>query len=1448
MMVVPSTPSSSMVEPVHADDTPLPPGHSLGSSENSTRFPSPSDLANHISSSSEMEGIHHHPTTGIFSESSYDADFGGSITNLAPHIDVDPAPTRRVHTVHPISQIIGDISSPVLTRGSLKKSKFGESALAGYVHDQQRNNHTDYLHCLFACFLSQLEPSSVAQALNDPDWVEAMQEEMQQFVHQEVWKLVPLPEGKTAIGTKWILKNKRDARGIVVRNKARLVAQGHRQEEGIDYDEVFAPVARIEAIRLFLAFASYMGFMVYQMDVKSAFLYGEIDEEVYVTQPKGFEDPFHPKHVYRVVKALYGLHQAPRAWYARLSTFLLKHNYRRGSIDKTLFIKKNSRDIILVQVYVDDIIFGSTNKAWCDEFEVLMKGEFEMSAMGELTFFLGLQVTQKSNGIFVSQDKYVQDMLKKFDMVNVRSAITPFEATTPKSKEEPDEAVNVHLYRSMIDSLMYLTASRPDIHFAESACSRHQVTPLTSHLNQLEDFKANLKGRPKLGLWYPRDSPFVLEAYSDSDYAGSHGDRKSTTGGCQFLGRRLISWQCKKQTIVATSSTEAEYVAAANCCGQCYSWCCMSFYWWLYWFLLTEQFLLVVLLVSAGRVVPAVLTLNPVQAIIDLMAALKYRDEHNKVGFLEKSKGSTDYDQVIDFLLDSHIRYAIVSGPLIHESLINKFWYTAHSYQLSCLPAIGGQNIDGIWHAQPRVPHRGKADNSQEQILTSVEVPDSHSLALSKYKVRELGSIWKSPGHCFDMFLQMILNIETRNTKPYRALRLTSKMFANMRLNFHGDPMPLLASMLAPAQPAIAGESSGEAEPSVPPNVPETVTETVHSHEQVSTPPRPAPTNTDAQQNEQGPFSDPNFESTSTQAHDSIPDPVPSTNVEDESLGGTLFATPLRSPAAQPKGTTSRGAADPLNLTALCTLVCEQGKKIENLESELQAHKLLFKEVMGKLVKRVKFLESKLKARGRKVFVSESDNEEAEEQDVDPLIKLAKAAASAVDTSSIPTNDNQTANIPTSASTHTTAFGSDTDVPTGPTFEFSADPFNKGKSPMIKEDPPIKPRSFKQLEEDRLGTEAVKKLYEEEQAELAREQEDRQRKRQEDVLNYAKYYTDDDWIRIMGQVHANQGLTADLLGPDVTEENFAERMVKVIAERRRQFETQRFIEKRNKPMTYAQQKNFMRTYVKNQSSVIYSTGWTLTDATLQEEFNRIRHAVENLQTQILRRSIKRPGADLDQPTSKKSKSNEAQHTSVPPASNPSTAGVPSNPSPFVDTPPHSPEVTPVSPPKPSDAAPSAAASHTEVPPAVPRTTGPRTRSQSSVAATKSPGPRRKSLSTRKMSTSVTLFKYLDSIFCLRKSVPTGMGDDLSKLYGMVVKYYEVNPLAGNGLILWGDLHVIMLSLQMDGVHVLETFTGKILYMFADTPYPLSVSLMKKILKHKLEVEIDGVGNDMTHAV
>ncbi|GJW20899.1 putative ribonuclease H-like domain-containing protein [Tanacetum coccineum] len=251
------------------------------------------------------------------------------------------------------------------------------------------------------------------------------------------------------------------------------------------------------------------------MDVKSTFLYGTIEEEVYVCPPLGFVDPEFPEKVYKVEKALYGLHQAPIALYETLFTYLLDNGFHKGQIDKTLFIKRLKGDILLVQVYVDGIIFGLTKKS-------LFK--------------------QKEDGIFISQDKYVGEILKKFGFFSIRSASTPMETHKALTKDEDGEDVDVHLYRSMIGSLMYLTSSRPDIIY--------------------------LKGQPKLGLWYPKDSPLILEAFLDSDYAGDSLDRKSTTRGCQFLGLRLISWQCKKQTVVANSTTEAEYIAASHCCGQ----------------------------------------------------------------------------------------------------------------------------------------------------------------------------------------------------------------------------------------------------------------------------------------------------------------------------------------------------------------------------------------------------------------------------------------------------------------------------------------------------------------------------------------------------------------------------------------------------------------------------------------------------------------------------------------------------------------------------------------------------------------------------------------------------------------------------------------------------------------------------------------------------------------
>nr|GEZ40508.1 hypothetical protein [Tanacetum cinerariifolium] len=482
------------------DTSPLPPGYSLGSYKHSTRFPSPSDLGNR------------QPTTGIFSFSSYDDDFCANVTNLASNVVVDHVATKRVNTFHPQSQIIGALQSPVQTRSTVQKSKFSKSAFISYVHNQNRINHVDHLQCLFAYFFSQLEPSSVAKALEDPDWVAAMQKEMQQFYNQ--------------------------------------------------------------------------------------------------------------------------------------------------------------------------------------------------------------QVKQLPDGIFISQDKYVKDMLKKFDMESVRTATIPYEVPKHKSKDDPDDAVNVYLFRSMIGSLMYLTASRPDIMFAVSACSRHQ-----------------------------------LEAYSDNDYAGSHGDRKSTTGGWKFLGRRLISWQCKKQIIVATYSTKDEYVAAASTriggrnkpkgrltiVYTVYTnFCAVSCGLLLYFVsnvsrypkLQVVQVLLLValvhaddlLLIHADDLVPAggciiptdsysfmlvtwflLFLVHPVGLVptgsyvvpavyVWFLLILKISnivwDDHNKVAYLEKGKGWEAYEHILDILNCSHIRYALTHRTtIVFDSLVKQFWATATVHTLEAGPS-----------------------------------------------------------------------------------------------------------------------------------------------------------------------------------------------------------------------------------------------------------------------------------------------------------------------------------------------------------------------------------------------------------------------------------------------------------------------------------------------------------------------------------------------------------------------------------------------------------------------------------------------------------------------------------------------------------------------------------------------------------------------------------------
>ncbi|GKA92482.1 retrovirus-related pol polyprotein from transposon TNT 1-94 [Tanacetum coccineum] len=410
--------------------------------------------------------------------------------------------------------------------------------------------------------VSIVEPKNIKEAMADSAWIEAMQDELHQSEEFTI---------------------------------TRLVAKGYAQEEGIDFEESFAPVARLEAVRIFVAHAAHKSFPIYQMDVKTAFLNGPLKEEVYVAQPEGFVDPDHPEKVYLLRKALYGLKQAPRAWYDELSNFLMSKGFTKGTIDPTLFKIKYGEDILLVQIYVDDIIFGSTNPKYSKRFEKLMHSRFEMSLMGEMKFFLGLQIPrsgtednkkrrktkpkrqkpdrngkdcERQSQIEAKKAKYALEILKKNNIDNCHSIGTPL-VTKPKLDVDlSGEPVDQSDYHSKIGSLMYLTSSRPDLVQAVCYCARYQARPTQKHLKEVKRIFKYIKGTINMGLWYLKNSGFKLTAFSDVDHAGCLDTQKSTSGGIQFLGDKLVSWMSKKQNCTAMSSAEAEYVALSSSCAQ----------------------------------------------------------------------------------------------------------------------------------------------------------------------------------------------------------------------------------------------------------------------------------------------------------------------------------------------------------------------------------------------------------------------------------------------------------------------------------------------------------------------------------------------------------------------------------------------------------------------------------------------------------------------------------------------------------------------------------------------------------------------------------------------------------------------------------------------------------------------------------------------------------------
>lgn len=413
------------------------------------------------------------------------------------------------------------------------------------------------------------EPVCFEQAITADVWKVAMETELNSIEKNKTWILTTLPKGHKAIDLKWVFKEKRDQNGEVTKHKARLVAKGYVQRQGVDFDEVFAPVTRLETVRLLLALAAKNHWEVHHLDVKSAFLNGTLLEEVYVRQPKGFVKPGQEDKVYRLLKALYGLRQAPRAWYSRLNQYLLQLGFVKCPFEHAVYTKKYGADSLVVGVYVDDLIVTGTSLPDILKFKGDMSREFDMSDLGKLSYYLGLEVTQNDGFIEVKQSGYAKKVLEKAGLAECNAVKFPMDPNLQVHADKSGKAVNSTQYKSMVGGLRYLVHTRPDIAFAVGIVSRYMERPTELHLNAVKRICRYVKGTIHYGLIYKKgEGNYILTGFSDSDLAGSLDDSKSTGGMAFYLDENLVTWVSQKQRCVALSSCEAEFMAATAAACQ----------------------------------------------------------------------------------------------------------------------------------------------------------------------------------------------------------------------------------------------------------------------------------------------------------------------------------------------------------------------------------------------------------------------------------------------------------------------------------------------------------------------------------------------------------------------------------------------------------------------------------------------------------------------------------------------------------------------------------------------------------------------------------------------------------------------------------------------------------------------------------------------------------------